>query len=412
MTGWLKLTDEQRIISITQAATISGITAKAVEKDWWVTLTLKALYGTSSARFFIFKGGTSLSKSWKLIERFSEDIDIALDPQAFQMEYIKNPSHGYVKKLKREGCKFTSSTILNELTAQFNKLGIPQELITLRVEDIPNEMPDKDPQTIYVSYKSLFPPHEYIADEVKIEFGVRSFKEPYSNMPVQSILSEFFPNRAYEELPFEVIVVDPQKTLLEKAFLLHEKFLSKNIENIKVERLSRHLYDLEKLMNSDVGIRALKDHGFFSILLEHRRAYVRLRDIDYNTLDYHTLSFIPPTDELMEMFRQDYRIMQSEMIYGDSLEFNMLIEKLKILRGRFRLIREHKTLEKILEDAEIYIINNPPLYNDEGAKVTVPISYISDPFLPPGPNNENRNYQIDFIRKDDNWVFEDLTIIR
>ncbi len=74
MTGWLKLTDEQRRTSIAQVAVISGITAKAIEKDWWVTLTLKALFESPYAKFFIFKGGTSLSKGWKLIERFSEDI--------------------------------------------------------------------------------------------------------------------------------------------------------------------------------------------------------------------------------------------------------------------------------------------------------------------------------------------------
>jgi len=73
MTGWLKLTDEQRRTSIAQVAVISGITAKAIEKDWWVTLTLKALFESPYAKFFIFKGGTSLSKGWKLIERFSED---------------------------------------------------------------------------------------------------------------------------------------------------------------------------------------------------------------------------------------------------------------------------------------------------------------------------------------------------
>lgn len=82
MTGWLKLTDEQRRTSIAQAAVASGIAAKAIEKDWWVTLTLKALFESPYAKFFIFKGGTSLSKGWKLIERFSEDIDIALDPMA------------------------------------------------------------------------------------------------------------------------------------------------------------------------------------------------------------------------------------------------------------------------------------------------------------------------------------------
>ncbi|MGF2414798.1 MAG: nucleotidyl transferase AbiEii/AbiGii toxin family protein, partial [Ferruginibacter sp.] len=321
MTGWLKLTDEQRRTSIAQAAVVSGITAKAIEKDWWVTLTLKALFESPYAKFFIFKGGTSLSKGWKLIERFSEDIDIALDPMAFGREYKINPSHTYVKTLKKEGCAFTSTVLLDALKAQFNHLGIPTSAISIEAETVPATIPDRDPQTLFVRYKSLYPPHGYIADEVKIEFSVRSLKDPYATITVQSILVEAFPNIAYAEVPFEVVAVAPQKTLLEKVFLLHEKFLNINPDKIKIERLSRHLYDLIKLMDTETGIKALKDHEFYATLLEHRKSYIRLGNVDYDTLHHSTLSFIPP-DSVIEMFRQDYRSMQAAMIYGDSPDFD------------------------------------------------------------------------------------------
>lgn len=72
MTGWLKnLNDATRLISINEASRISGISAKAIEKDWWVTLSLKLLFNTPYAIYFAFKGGTSLSKGWQLIDRFS-----------------------------------------------------------------------------------------------------------------------------------------------------------------------------------------------------------------------------------------------------------------------------------------------------------------------------------------------------
>lgn len=76
MTGWLRLTDEQRKASIDETAFRSGRQASAIEKDWWVTLTLKALFTMPEAKHLVFKGGTSLSKCWKLVQRFSEDIDI------------------------------------------------------------------------------------------------------------------------------------------------------------------------------------------------------------------------------------------------------------------------------------------------------------------------------------------------
>jgi len=115
MIKWLQLTDEQRKISLVQASIQSGINVKAIEKDWWVTLTLKALFQSAFATQPVFKGGTSLSKCWKLIERFSEGIDIALDPEAFRMKYVENLTKGHVERLKRKGCEFTSVTLKAEL---------------------------------------------------------------------------------------------------------------------------------------------------------------------------------------------------------------------------------------------------------------------------------------------------------
>lgn len=104
MTGWLSLSEAQRRISLDQAAAASGISTKALEKDWWVTLTLMALFQNPYSKYLIFKGGTSLSKCWNLIERFSEDIDIALDPEVLNLSYEENPGRGYFGRLKRKGC--------------------------------------------------------------------------------------------------------------------------------------------------------------------------------------------------------------------------------------------------------------------------------------------------------------------
>jgi Nucleotidyl transferase AbiEii toxin, Type IV TA system len=408
MTGWLQLTDEQRRTSIAQAAVVSGIAAKAIEKDWWVTLTLKALFESPYAKFFIFKGGTSLSKGWKLIERFSEDIDIALDPMAFGKEYKTNPSHTYVKTLKKLGCEFTSTVLLDALKAQFNAMGIPMNDIAITAETVPEKIPDRDPQTLYVKYKSLYPPHGYIADEVKIEFSVRSLKDPYATITVQSIISEAFPNVAYAETPFEVVAVEPRKTLLEKAFLLHEKFLNVNTDKIKIERLSRHLYDLVKLMNTEAGTESLKDYEFYTTLLEHRKSYVRLGNVDYDTLHYSTLSFIPP-DAIIEMFRQDYRAMQAAMIYGTSPDFDTMISQLKILTGRFRLLEEYHILENIIKEAQENIVTDKS-FETEGATFSTPVHYLSDLYKPAGPTNKSISYTVKFIRKANKWVFESITI--
>lgn len=98
MIGWLKnLNDATRLTSINEASRISGISAKAIEKDWWVTLSLKLAFNLPNAKHFAFKGGTSLSKGWQLIDRFSEDIDISLSSEAVGIAYAEKPSKTFVE---------------------------------------------------------------------------------------------------------------------------------------------------------------------------------------------------------------------------------------------------------------------------------------------------------------------------
>lgn len=116
MIGWLKnLNDNSRLLSINEASRISGISAKALEKDWWVTLTLKHVFNTPYAKYFAFKGGTSLSKGWQIINRFSEDIDISLSAEVLGIEYLEAPSKTFVEQLRRAACTFTSNELLQAL---------------------------------------------------------------------------------------------------------------------------------------------------------------------------------------------------------------------------------------------------------------------------------------------------------
>lgn len=217
MTGWLRLTDEQRRETLVQAGIRSGINTKALEKDWWVTLTLKALFQSAFTEHLVFKGGTSLSKCWKLIRRFSEDIDMALAPEAFGMQYEENPTKGHVERIRRKGCAFTSTVLLEELENQFTALGVPAGMITITADPVPEKMPDKDPQTLHVAYPSLYEPNLYIADEVKIEASAKSLKTPFTVRPVLSLLTEFLPNTAYAENAFEVQVVEPPENISGKS---------------------------------------------------------------------------------------------------------------------------------------------------------------------------------------------------
>jgi predicted nucleotidyltransferase component of viral defense system len=270
MIGWLKnLSDASRLISINEASRISGISAKAIEKDWWVTLSLKLVFNTPYANHFAFKGGTSLSKGWQLIDRFSEDIDISLSSEAVGIAYAEKPSKTFVERLRRAGCSFTSNELMEALKAEFRNCQVPENLYSIEAEPVRADMPDTDPQTLYVNFVSLFDPNPYLPDRVKIEFSVRSLKEPSIKRSMVSLLVTHFPNENYSEENCAVLTIQPQQTLIEKMLLLHEEYNRDERAKMRTERMSRHYYDLFQLSSQDFSLKTLKDNDFIEEIIEH-----------------------------------------------------------------------------------------------------------------------------------------------
>lgn len=333
MIEFLNLPETTRRGLIIQVSTQTGMTTKSIEKDWWVTLVLKAIFAMPMAAHFIFKGGTSLSKGWKMTERFSEDIDIALAPEAFGEIYEKTPSATHVKRLKRKGCAYTSTEIKAALEQQLLLMGVPKGMVTIEAEEVKLAMPDKDPQTLFVTYSSLFESNDYVSEKVKIEFGVRALKEPFAAVDIQSIIGEQSTVNAYQEQPFKVMAVMPHKTFMEKLFLLHEKMLTGRAEGDAGERQSRHLYDLVQMMNKGIDQTVIDDTSLYNNLLEHRSHYVKLKGIVYKDMELGKLAFLPPY-QLLDNFRKDYETMREQMIYGEVPDFNQLMNQLRELNKK------------------------------------------------------------------------------
>jgi hypothetical protein len=331
MAEFLSLSERDRRLIIQQVSADSGMSVKAIEKDWWVTLILKAIFSLPMREHFIFKGGTSLSKGWKLIERFSEDIDIALAPEAFGETYEPTPGHSYIKRLKRKGCAYTSTVIKKVLSQQLAEMGLPKGIISVEAADVDPLIPDKDPQTLLITYPSLFDQNPYIAEAVRVEFGVRSYKEPFANVNIKSIIAEEIDITIYSEQAFIIPAAEPKKTFMEKMLLMHEKFAGNLTTAAAGERQSRHLVDLFQMMKKGVAKQVLDSPELYTAIVEHRRYYVKLKNVDYNNLQMAYLNFIPPL-ALTEQYRKDYETMQAEMIYGESPAFDDMLKQLDELR--------------------------------------------------------------------------------
>lgn len=333
MIQFLQLNVEDRKILNENISQKTGLSAQSIEKDWWVTVVLRALFSLPMAEHFIIKGGTSLSKAWNHIERFSEDIDIALSPSAFGRTYVQEPSHSFVKALKKEGCAYTSSVIRDALMAQLIQMGVSEYMVKIESDFVKPDRPDKDPQTLFINYPTIYAREGYLLDTIKLEFGVRSLLEPFATAEVISIMGVEAGHKAYEETSFSVTAVEPRKTFMEKMMLLHEKYLQ-GINPKSGERQSRHLYDLNRMTKMGIAKEVIADHDLNKTLLKHRSHYVRLKGIDYDSMLLHNLTFIPP-QELLEFFRNDYDSKIVSMMYGDIPSFDEVMGTLIELEKTF-----------------------------------------------------------------------------
>lgn len=333
MNKWLNIEKERRISIIEDLSRKVGLSPLAIEKDWWVTMVLKALFSTPFANHLSFKGGTSLSKCWNLIERFSEDVDIAIDREflGFSGELSKTQISD---KLRRASCSFVRETMKIEVEKQLSKLGIDKSLFDVKVNITP--ITTTDPEIIEVYYHSMFSEVSYIQSRVLIEISGRSMNEPIEEVEINTMISQSYPNTSFAEKPFSIRVVSPKRTFLEKTCLLHEEF-SKSSTEVRSDRMSRHIYDLEKLMDTEIAKEAMNDIELYKSVIEHRKKFIGLKGFDYSTLLPKTISFVPPV-EVISKWKEDYEFMQKNMIYGKSLAFNKLIEQITELNERFRKI--------------------------------------------------------------------------
>jgi len=331
--NFIILPEQTKINVFTETATRKALPAIAIEKDWWATAVLRALFALPYAENLSFKGGTSLSKCWNLVERFSEDIDIAIN-----REYLgftgKLSKTQISDRLRRAACSFVREKLQFDLKNQLENNGISSNKFSVNVEITP--ITTTDPEIIEIVYQSLFGDDDYIKPSVKIEVSGRSMNEPIQNIRLQSIVDEIFVDMPFKNTSFNVNAVVPQRTFLEKICLLHEEF-AKPQEFMRSERMSRHLYDLVRIMDTTIAEKALENKELYNSVVEHRRVFISLKGFDYSTLAPQNINIVPPQN-IIELWNTDYETMQRTMIYGSSLPFDKLIKKIKQLNERINEI--------------------------------------------------------------------------
>lgn len=341
MNKFFEIEDEGKKLFITQTALKTGLPKVVIEKDLWVSIVLQLVFQLPYADRTIFKGGSSLSKVWDLIGRMSEDVDLAFDSN-FGIFEGDEPTVKQIKKLRKQSSLFVQNEYCEALKTAITNAHLNE---WCAVEAQPNGTGNgtyPEPRQLYVTYKSLFKDEltainsAYVKPMVMLEVSSRSLIEPTGKARVKSMIAREFDNIDTDIASVDIRTALPEKTFLEKVFLLHEMFVTARCQ--RAERKSRHLYDIERMMDKDFALQAVKDDVLWNSINRHRARFSSIHGVDY-TKDLRKEIRLTPPDEVLALWEEDYRYMQEHMIYdGSALSFSDILKRMHELEERFHRI--------------------------------------------------------------------------
>ena len=306
-----------------------------VEKDFWVSWALAQLYGPGgpsevkpdSEPTLLFKGGTSLSKVYGLIDRFSEDVDLTVD-RTLLVPASHDPEEKGIPKREQ---KRRIEKIVDECTAYVR--GTIAPFLQSRTEAGRVVMDATDPLTLRYHYPQALDSREYgegayVATEIRLEFGARGELWPAELGKVSPYAALEFP-ALFSEPSTPVWALAPQRTFWEKATILHAIAESGRLP--AAERQSRHYSDLARMTTTQEGQAALKDVGLLRAVADHKATYFAFSAARYELARPGSLRLVPD-DDLVRQLRLDYNSM-SEMFVTEPPGFDEVISKIAALEA-------------------------------------------------------------------------------
>ena len=303
-----------------------------LEKDVWVVATLRALFDAPFGRDLVFKGGTSLSKAYGAIRRFSEDVDITYDIRAFAPDLVAGVGEEALPPTRSQERRWTRAirARLAEWVREEARPIVEQSLgeagFAARVR--------AEAEELYVSYDPLFEDYAFVRPEVKVEFGARSTGEPRAVRRVSCDAAGFLPELLFPEAGPSVMLAE--RTFWEKATAVH---VYCRRERRRGARLSRHWHDLARLDDAGVADRALADRALALSVARHKAVFFPEKDdagdrIDYKAAVSGGLQLVP-TGSALEVLADDYaRMVADGMLLGTDESFERLIAQCAGIEAR------------------------------------------------------------------------------
>jgi predicted nucleotidyltransferase component of viral defense system len=324
MKEFLNLTKLQQEQAINATAARKKIDPFMVEKDFWIVLFLNLLFHKSAiGSSFAFKGGTSLSKAYHAINRFSEDIDLIIDWRVLGYEVdepwekrSKTQQNKFNTEADQRAHDYIASTVLPELERVVRDEGIAGVELSIR---------EDEPETIDIMYPRLFS-SSYSLQSIRLEIGPLAAWTPATNQEVQSYISEEFP-QIFTDATTSIPTVEAKRTFWEKVVILHRE--ANRGKTSLAYRYSRHYYDVYMLSLTEVKQEALSELGLLHDVVAFNQQFYPIGAAKFEEAVPDTIRLMPTAEQLVGL-RKDYEAM-SVMFFGEPVTFDIVMAGIKYL---------------------------------------------------------------------------------
>ena len=326
----LSVSDQRDALQV--AASHSGRPAHLLEKDIWVVQTLRALVEAPFGEDLTFKGGTSLSKAYQVIRRFSEDIDITHDVRAIAPDLVRHDdeeplpatssqARRWRREIEARLPVWVGEHALPTVEGSFAQAGLPARI---RAEE----------DRLLVGYIPLFTDYGFVQPEVLVEFGARSTGEPRAERLIACDAAVHVPDVDFPTT--HPLVMAAERTFWEKATAVHVFCRQRRTRG---ERQSRHWHDLVRLDDAGFGETALANRAVALAVARHKSMFFRERDAERNWIDYPAAVSgdlqLVPDGPAYDALAQDYARMVSDgMLLDDAEAFDDLMGRCADLERR------------------------------------------------------------------------------
>jgi len=329
------LTRQEKEEIFSEAAKQKGFTQTIIEKDAWVCFLLELLFSEPMLmNILTFKGGTSLSKCYNLISRFSEDIDLTICREALNTTNAKDPmEYGISGKeknrrlvsLRTEAKRFVSEYILPHLQTLLENTIDDNDTWKLEIDP-----EDSDSQTILFHYPTIEngKDKQYVLRRIKLEFGARGEIDPAGMENISPIVNEIYPN-LLKIKNVNIPTLSTARTFWEKVTILHalhQKWKNK-------DKMSRHYYDVYMLDTKGVSDEALQHLDLLDRVVKHKSIMFSERKGVYSSAVKGSIRLVPQ-DAFLEELKTDYKQMHEDMLFGDVPSFEDILSQLAELEKR------------------------------------------------------------------------------